>query len=284
VTYHHFTVDVEEFFHSTALERLMTAEQWEDLPRRSPELVRWLLDRMDEREARGTFFVLGWLARKEPDLVKAIAVRGHEVAVHSMSHRRVFDLSPEQFSRSVRDCKEILEDLTGAPVLGYRAPSFSIRPGCEWVFDVLIEAGFIYDSSLFPISVHPEYGYPEAEPDPYWIQRPAGRLIEVPLLTRTLLGRRLPAAGGAYLRFFPYAWIRSALASAGRRGRPGTTYIHPWDFDPTSLRLRMAPLLRLRIYGGARAARRRVQRVLDNFTFRPIADTVRSMLGVAGKV
>jgi polysaccharide deacetylase family protein (PEP-CTERM system associated) len=282
LAFHHFTVDVEEFFHSTALADFVPSNQWESLPRRAPGLVSWLLDRMDEHDATGTFFVLGWLGQREPALIKEIAARGHELAVHSMRHRRVIDLSPDEFFESVRTCKDSLEQLIGSSVLGYRAPSFSIRPGCEWAFDVLLEAGFIYDSSLFPIAVHPDYGYPQAQLDPYWIPRPNGRLVEVPLLTRSLFGKQLPAAGGAYLRFFPYSLIRSALVGAERRGSPGTTYIHPWDFDPGSMRIPLPRLLGLRIHMGANAARKRLLKLLDGFSFRPVRETVQAMYEAAG--
>lgn len=268
---HHFTVDVEEFFHSTLLAERIPPTAWDAYPRRAPLITAWLLDEMARNGAKGTFFVLGWLAEREPDLVRRIVAGGHEVAAHSWWHRKVGELSPEEFRLDVRRTKSALEDLAGRPVVGFRAPSFSIVPGLEWAFDVLLEEGYTYDSSLFPIRVHPDYGYPEAGSDPYVIRRGCGALTEVPLLTVSVAGRRLPAAGGAYLRFFPATLAGSALRQAERRGAPGTTYLHPWDLDPDIPRVALPRLLALRLRGGATRARSRVRRLLRKFHFTSIA-------------
>jgi polysaccharide deacetylase family protein (PEP-CTERM system associated) len=271
---HHLTVDVEEVFHSTLLTDRVPRSTWEAQPRRAPGVVGDLLEDLERSGVRATFFVLGWLAEREPAMVRAIAGAGHEVGSHSWWHRRVAELTPESFRESVRRTKETLEDLTGQAVVGFRAPSFSILPGTEWALDILLEEGYRYDSSLFPTSVHPSYGYPDAPPDPHWIERSSGRILEVPPVTLQAAGRRLPAAGGAYLRFFPYALLRSALRQAGARGHPGTVYVHPWDLDPGATRYPLPPLVRLRLYGGAGAARRRVDRLLADFSFLPIVDTM----------
>ena len=271
---HHLTIDVEEFFHSTLLTARIPAATWDALPRRAPAVTEWLLEQMAAVGASGTFFVLGWLAEKEPALVRRISDEGHEVAAHSWWHRRVDSLSPEEFRSDARKTKAFLEDLCGRAVVGFRAPSFSIRPGFEWAFDVLLEEGYKYDSSLFPISVHPSYGYPAAKSDPYWLTRSAGTLLEVPLLTLGFGGRRLPAAGGAYLRFFPAALPRVALRQAERRGESGTLYVHPWDLDPHVKRIRLPPLLALRLWGGANAAKHRLRDLLRGFRFTSIAQTL----------
>lgn len=274
---HHFSVDVEEVFHSTLLVDRVPEHQWDDQPRRAPEVVPWILDEMAASEALGTFFVLGWLAEKEPGLVRRISEAGHEIAAHSWSHRRVAGQSPEAFRRSLRRTKDVLEQIAGRPVVGFRAPSFSIAPGSEWAFDVLLEEGFLYDSSLFPIAVHPEYGYPDAEVDPHWIPRGADRIVEVPPLTLRVFGRNLPAAGGAYLRLLPVEMTRKALRQAERRGAPGTLYIHPWDVDPDLPRLRLPARVRMRLYSGARRARQRLQRLISEFPSSPILQTVGRM-------
>jgi polysaccharide deacetylase family protein (PEP-CTERM system associated) len=206
--------------------------------------------------------------------VRAIARAGHEIAGHGWDHRRVTTQTPEEFRDSVRRTKALLEDLAGTEVIGFRAPSFSIRPGVEWALDVLLEEGYRYDSSLFPISVHPSYGYPGGGADLHAIERPSGSIWEVPPLTLSVFGRRLPAAGGAYLRFFPYALVRAAIRQAERRSTPATIYIHPWDLDPDVDRIPLPPLLRLRLHGGARRARARVSRLLHEFRFTSIADTL----------
>ena len=275
---HHFTVDVEEYFHSSALEQLIPATQWDGLTRRAPLLVRSLLDRMDASGVRGTFFILGWLAGHEPDLVKEIAERGHEVASHGWDHKRVTHQSPEEFRGSVRRTKRFLEDLVGKEVLGFRAPSFSIVPGREWALDVLLDEGYRYDSSLFPIKQHPTYGYPEGKRDPHWITRPSGRIAEIPPATLRLAGTNLPAAGGAYFRLLPYALIRGALRGAQDRGVPGTFFIHPWELDQERPQDRALPrLIQLRLFGGRRRAWSRLDRLFSEFRFSPIADTVSSM-------
>ena len=275
---HHFTVDVEEYFHSSALERLIPSARWDGLNRRAPLLVRRLLDRMDTFGVRGTFFILGWLAGREPDLVKEIAGRGHEVASHGWDHKRVTQQSAGAFRDSVRRTKHLLEDLVGQEVLGFRAPSFSIVPGKEWALDVLLDEGYRYDSSLFPIKQHPSYGYPEGERDPYWIIRPPGRIAEIPPATLRFLGTNLPAAGGAYFRLLPYALIRGALRSAQDRGVPGTFFIHPWELDQERPKhVVLPPLVRLRLFGGRGRAWSRLDRLFGEFHFRPISHTLVAM-------
>ncbi len=275
---HHFTVDVEEYFHSSALEHLIPAPQWDGLTRRAPLLVQLLMDRMDTFGVRGTFFMLGWLAGHEPDLVKEIAARGHEVASHGWDHKRVTHQSEEAFRDSVRRTKRFLEDLVGQEVLGFRAPSFSIVPGKEWALDVLLDEGYRYDSSLFPIKQHPTYGYPEGKRDPHWITRPSGRIAEIPPATLRLAGTNLPAAGGAYFRLLPYSLIRGALRSAQDRGVPGTFFIHPWELDQERPQDRVLPrLTQLRLFGGRRRVWSRLDRLFSEFRFGPIADTLSSM-------
>jgi polysaccharide deacetylase family protein (PEP-CTERM system associated) len=275
---HHFTVDVEEYFHSTLLEELIPAARWHGLTRRAPFLVHRLLDRMDESGVRGTFFVLGWLAEREPGVVREIAERGHEVASHGWDHKRVTHQAEDAFRRSVHRTKHFLQDLVGQEVNGFRAPSFSIIPGYEWALDVLIDEGHSYDSSLFPIKQHPTYGYPAGERDPYWITRPAGRIAEVPPATLRLRGSNFPAAGGAYFRLLPYSLIRLALSDAQARRLPGTFYIHPWELDPQRPQDCVLPrLLLLRLFGGRERAWARLDRLFRDFRFGPIADTVSSM-------
>ncbi len=276
--FHHFTIDVEEFFHPTAMEALIPTATWERLPRRAPALVQTILEHLAERKVRATFFVLGWLAEKEPALVRAIADAGHEVASHGWTHRRVTHLAPEEFRDEVRRSRATLEDLAQRPVVGFRAPSFSIKPGLEWAFDVLVEEGYRYDSSLFPVRVHPSYGYPDADPDPHVLRRGPGRLAEIPLATLRIGGLSLPAAGGAYLRFFPAALVHAALRSAGRRGAPATLYVHPWEFDREMPPLPGPWLTQLRMRGGIRHLWRRVGSVTRRYRFRTLAETADTLL------
>jgi polysaccharide deacetylase family protein (PEP-CTERM system associated) len=274
---HHFTVDVEEYFHPSALEPFIAPETWDGLPRRSPAVVDRILETLAARDIRSTFFIVGWLAEREPGMVERIARAGHEVGSHSWDHRRVTEQTPDEFRTSVRRTKAYLEDLTGQAVLGFRAPSFSIVPGLEWALDVLIEEGYAYDSSLFPVSQHPTYGYPDAERFAHWIDRPAGRLAEIPPSTLRVFGSNLPASGGAYFRLLPYSLTRSAFRQANAEGRNATFYTHPWEFDDWVPDLRLAVTARLRTFGGRRKMWRRVERFLDEFEFAPMRDTLAAM-------
>jgi polysaccharide deacetylase family protein (PEP-CTERM system associated) len=204
------------------------------------------------------------------------------VASHGWDHARVTTLTPVQFRDSVRRSKELLEDITGAPVVGFRAPSFSIVRGREWALDVLIEEGYRYDSSLFPVR-RPGYGYPGGPPDPHWIERPAGRLAEIPPATLRCGPLRLPAAGGAYFRLLPYGVIRSALRQCENREVPGTFYIHPWEVDPEQPRVDVSWLTRARHYGGLRRTWPRLERLLGEFRFAPIRETVAALARVRAR-
>ena len=230
---HYFTIDVEEYFQVSAFAGAVSPESWGGFDSRIEVNVRQLVDLLARHQARATFFVLGWVADRHRDLVRALARAGHEVASHGWDHKRVTEQTPEEFRVSVRRTKQLLEELSGQPCLGFRAPSFSIVPGREWALDILLEEGYEYDSSLFPVR-RPGYGYAGGGRDPYWVVRPAGRLAELPPATLRRLGVNLPAAGGAYLRILPYALVRSAIAAYDRRGVPATFYVHPWEIDPRS--------------------------------------------------
>jgi polysaccharide deacetylase family protein (PEP-CTERM system associated) len=191
---------------------------------------------------------------------------------------RVTDQTPSQFRQSIRETKHILEQITGAAVLGFRAPNFSIVPGREWALDILIEEGYRYDSSLFPVR-RPGgiYGYPGGSPDPHWLVRSGGGLAEIPPTTLQVCGVRLPAAGGAYFRLLPYALVRTALRQCERRNVPGTFYIHPWEIDPYQPRLPVSWMTRMRHYGGLRGTSRRLDRLLADFRFTAARDTAAAL-------
>lgn len=270
---HHFTVDVEEYFQVSAFETVVPRSRWGDLESRVEENMVELLGVLGERNVLGTMFILGWVAERYPWLVRELSAAGHEIASHGWDHRRVTDQSPSEFRISVRRTKELLEDLTGAPVLGFRAPSFSIVPGREWALDILLEEGHIYDSSLFPIR-RPGYGYSGGERDPHWLQRSSGRLAEVPPATLRRFGTNLPAAGGGYLRLFPLRLIQAAIREAERRGAPATLYIHPWELDSEQPRLTVPWTTRIRHYSGLGRTADRLRELLSEFRFQPIAATL----------
>ena len=268
-TAHLFTVDVEEYFQVAALERVVERREWETRESRVEASVDALLEALERHGARGTFFTLGWLAARRPALVRRIAQAGHEVASHGWSHRRLTAMGPAEFRDEARRSKAALEDACGARVLGFRAPNFSLVRGWEWAFDVLLGEGYAYDSSVFPGRV----GHPAgAPPRPYPVERTPGTLWEVPLSHARFGRARVPAAGGAYFRLFPYALTRRALRQAEARGAPGVFYLHPWEIDPVQPRLPVGLLTRVRHYGGLRATAARLERLLAEFRFTSVAD------------
>jgi polysaccharide deacetylase family protein (PEP-CTERM system associated) len=274
---HHFTIDVEEYFHPTALAPHYPMASWEPLERRSPRVMAKLLEFLEGHRVRATCFVVGWLAEREPEMVRAIAHAGHEIASHGWEHELVGRLGPDGFRASVRRSKQVLEDISGQRVSGYRAPSFSILPGLEWAFDVLLEEGFTYDASLFPVRRHPTYGYPTAERFPHWIQRAAGALVEIPSTTLRMLGGTWPTAGGAYFRLLPYALLRAGLRQAAENGAPGTFYIHPWEMDDWIPAVAAPRLQLIRTFGGRKRIWERLARMVVEFDFGRVGDTVGAM-------
>lgn len=274
---HFFTVDVEEYFQVVALAPYAPMAKWESFESRVEAATDALLALLARHDARGTFFTVGWVAERHPELVRRIAAAGHELASHTYDHLRITHQTPEHFRESLRRTKSTIESLTGEALLGFRAPSFSIVRGCEWALDILIEEGHRYDSSLFPVSRR-GYGYVGGGRDPYWIERPAGRIAEIPPATLRVGGRSLPAAGGAYFRLLPTTLVHRALRDAERRGVPGTFYIHPWEWDPAQPRFAVPLLTRIRHYGGQARVFARLEQLLQRFRFGAIRDALPQIL------
>ncbi|MGQ0715410.1 MAG: XrtA system polysaccharide deacetylase [Gemmatimonadaceae bacterium] len=264
--HHFFSVDVEEYFQVNAFESVVSRARWGSFPSRLAPSIDRLLDLLARHRATATFFTLGWIAEQHPRIVRRIAAAGHELASHGWWHRRIPELSAAQYREEVRSSKDLLEQLTGSAVIGYRAPSFSILPGFEWALDVLIEEGYRYDSSLFPIR-RPGYGYPSAPRHPHVITRPVGSIIELPLATGAWLGRHIPAAGGGYLRHFPLWVIQNAVREHERAGQSAMLYIHPWEIDPEQPRLPVSPLTQVRHYTGLAKTYPRLEQLLNEFQF-----------------
>jgi polysaccharide deacetylase family protein (PEP-CTERM system associated) len=259
------SVDVEDYFQVSALAPQIDRASWDTRPCRIERNVGRLRDLFDRRGAKATFFTLGWIAQRYPQVVRAIAERGHEVASHGYAHQRVTDLSRAEFEQDVRRAKVLLEDITGQPVRGYRAPSFSIDRSNDWAFDVLLDTGHAYSSSIYPVQ-HDHYGVPDAPRFPY-ATRPG--LLEIPLTTSRWLGRNLPASGGGYFRLAPYRVSRWALRRVNRVDRrPAIFYMHPWEIDPGQPRVPGTGLkTRFRHYLNLHRTEARLDRLLQDFSW-----------------
>jgi len=258
-----FTCDVEDYFQVSALAPHFPRAQWATVPCRIERNVDRVLELLDGHGARGTFFTLGWIAERFPQLVRRIADAGHEVASHGYGHERVSDLTPEDFAQDIRAAKHLLEDLSGAAVTGYRAPSFSIGQGNLWALDVLQQEGYRYSSSIYPIQ-HDHYGMPDA---PRFAHRIRPDLIEVPPTTLRMFNRNLPSSGGGYFRLFPYALSRWMLRQVNQNDQqPAIFYFHPWEIDAAQPRVAgIDARTRFRHYVNIPRMEQRLQRLLQDF-------------------
>jgi polysaccharide deacetylase family protein (PEP-CTERM system associated) len=267
------TVDVEDYFHVSALAQSIERSSWASRESRVVGNTKRLLELFDQFSAKGTFFILGWVAERYPQLVIDIATRGHEVACHGFSHRLVYEQSPEEFREETRRAKEVLEAITGAAVLGYRAASYSIVRESLWALDILVELGFAYDSSIFPVR-HDRYGIPNAERIPHRMSTPGGgSIVEWPLATAHVFGCTLPVAGGGYFRLLPYWLTRWGLASINRtESQPFIFYLHPWEIDPDQPRVAASLLSQFRHYTNLDKCEERLRRLLSEFCFASAKD------------
>ncbi len=272
-----FTVDVEDYFHVQAFERHIDRASWPQFEGRVVGSTHRLLALLDRHAVRGTFFVLGWVAQRFADLVRQIRAAGHDVGTHSYWHRLVYEQTPDEFRRDLRDSKAVLEDILGESVSCYRAPSFSITPRSAWALEILAEEGIGCDSSIFPIR-RDRYGWPGGARLPHRIDTPRGQLWEFPLSTVRLGRWNLPIAGGGYFRLYPFGMTSHGLARLNRGGQPFVFYVHPWELDPDQPRLDVGSLLgRFRHYVNLRSTYAKLDRLLSRFRF----DTLRSALEAA---
>lgn len=269
------TVDVEDYFHVAALASSIPRDTWTSRESRVVANTHKLLSLFEQVEVRGTFFVLGWVAERYPELIREIAAGGHEIACHGFSHRLVYEQSPEEFREETLRSKNLLEDITGSRVLGYRAASYSVVRESLWALDILVQLGFTYDSSIFPVH-HDRYGIPDAERAPHRLSTPGGKMIvEWPLATASILGLRLPVAGGGYFRLLPYWLSHWGLASINRRElRPFIFYLHPWEIDPGQPRVPASWLSRFRHYTNLEKCEERLRRLLGEFRFGTAKDSL----------
>ena len=257
------TIDVEDYFQVSAFAPYIARDQWDRIPCRAEANVARILDMLAARDAKATFFTLGWIAERHPAIVRAIVAGGHELASHGYAHRRASEQTPAEFSADIRQAKTLLEQLSGVEVRGYRAPSFSINQNNLWALDHIRDAGYRYSSSIYPVR-HDHYGMPEA---PRFAYASIPHLVEVPITTVNLFQRNWPAGGGGYFRLLPYAMSRWLLRRVNRiDGEPCMFYFHPWEIDPAQPRVAgIDAKTRFRHYVNLDRMQSRLEKLLGDF-------------------
>lgn len=270
---HCLTFDIEEHFQVSRFDSPIRRRHWASFESRVTWNTCKLLDLLARHQTRATFFVLGWVAERHPGLIKQIVACGHEVASHGYGHELVTAQTPDLFRADVRKAKTILEDLTGQPVRGYRAPGFTITPETLWALPILVEEGFNYDSSIVPIR-HDHCGIPGADPSHHLRHTPSGSIWEIPPTTTKLGGLRLPIAGGSYFRLLPFSLLHRLLKRIEQQGRPLVMYFHPWELDPQQPHMEGTFFSHLFHYRNLDQMEYRISSLMTSFRFVPIADQI----------
>lgn len=268
------TIDVEDWFHILGVDATPDLESWARLENRVRPNFLKLLDACDEAGVKATCFFLGWVAETSPDLVREAAARGHEIASHGYAHQLVYSQTRQQFSDDLKRSKMMLEDTAGEPVLGYRAPGFSITEATPWAFEEILTTGHAYDSSVFPTS-RSHGGIPGARIAPHRIGTGSGYLMELPITVAHLVGRRLCLFGGGYLRLTPYNLMRNMARKVNHEGRPVIYFVHPREVDPNHPRLPMGPTRSFKAYVNLRTTMSKIQRILHEECLLPARDWIK---------
>jgi polysaccharide deacetylase family protein (PEP-CTERM system associated) len=262
------SVDLEDYFHPTEVQQHVRAQEWNALTPRVVGATHRVLDLLDEKDVKATFFVLGWIAHRHPSLVREIASRGHEIGCHSYRHELVYSLTPHQFYDDTQTAVKAIEDACGITPRAYRAPSYSVTNRSFWALDILASCGFTHDSSIYPIA-HDRYGIPGFGRHAQLLSTPSGPILEVPVATVLLSPKRVaPVGGGAYLRLFPYRYTAAGIRQLNlAEGQPACIYFHPWELDPDSPRLTSGFLSRIRTYSGLASVAPKLRRLISEFEF-----------------
>lgn len=278
------SVDVEDYFQVSAFANNVKRDDWENIESRVENNTHNLLDLFESRAVKCTFFVLGWVAERNQKLIKDISDRGHEVACHGYSHRLIYEQSPEEFRQETIRAKLLLEDIVQKEVIGYRAASYSITKKSLWALDVLVEAGFKYDSSIFPVR-HDRYGIPGAKSVPDVLKTPSGNtIVEFPLTTLNLFGYKLPMAGGGYFRLYPYLLTKMGLRYVSQvEGKPTIFYLHPWEVDPGQPKIAASWLSKFRHYNNLDKCENRLNKLISDFEFTTVIDVLEKLNLVSKK-
>jgi len=262
------SVDVEDYFHPSEIQASVDISRWSSLPARVEDATRRTLDLLCRHNTLATFFILGWVAERHPDLVRQIAAAGHQIGCHSYAHQLVYSLTPQQFREDTVRARRAIEDACGATPRAYRAPSYSVTRQSFWALEVLVECGFSMDSSIYPIA-HDRYGIPGFSRFPTPIATPSGTILEVPVATVQLSPQRVaPVGGGGYLRLLPYRYTAAGLRRINRvDGQPACCYFHPWEIDPGQPRLTRGFVASARTYTGLAGMESKLDRLLSDFRF-----------------
>jgi len=270
------TVDVEDYYHVSAFAKDIRVDQWDSYPSRVVVNTRRILDLLDAHDVRATFFVLGWVAERFEALVREIHDRGHEIGCHGYAHRLIYQLTPDEFRADLVRARDILQETIDGPVRAFRAPSFSITKESLWALEILVEEGFHFDSSIFPIH-HDRYGIPGATRGIHRIDTPSGPIQEFPISVARLAGINVPVSGGGYFRLYPLCLTSWLLGRINRRhARPFVFYVHPWEVDPRQPRLQAGSRLsRFRHYVNLASTHRKLDLLLNRFAFAPLGEVVR---------
>ena len=267
---------MEDYFHVSSFASGIRPDDWDHYECRVERNTHAVLEIAAQAGTHGTFFVLGWVAQRYPDLVREIRSAGHEIGCHSLWHRLVYDLSPIQFCRDLIEARNTLEEIVGEPVTQYRSPSFSITARSLWALQILVEEGFDTDSSIYPVR-HDRYGIPNAPPAPHIIETPAGPIREFPGMTCELGRMRIPVGGGGYLRLLPWSVTRRMLRKVRQQNRPLNVYIHPWEFDPNQPRVAASLKSRFRHYQNLKTTAPKIRRLLQEFSLTTMSRVLDSM-------
>lgn len=261
------TIDVEDYFHVSALAKSISRDDWDSISPRVVDNVKRLLDLFDQHEVKATHFVLGWVAERFPRLIREIYQRGHEVASHGYSHQLVYNQTPSVFENETRDSKNLIEDIIGHPVYGYRAASYSITRKSLWALDILVDLEFAYDSSIFPV-IHDRYGIKGSPEQPHVLSTPQKQqLVEYPLSTYKMFKQAIPVAGGGYFRLYPYALSRYFYSKINQAEDPFVFYLHPWEIDAEQPRVNASLLSTFRHYNNLNKCQSRLSNLLNDFSF-----------------
>jgi polysaccharide deacetylase family protein (PEP-CTERM system associated) len=267
------SIDLEDWFCVHNMEQAIRREDWDRCESRVAGNTHRILELLAEHDTRATFFVLGWVAERAPDLISEIEQLGHEIATHGYSHTLLTSMTPESFEEDLKKAIAVTQVCSNQEIIGFRAPSFTITSKTLWAIAILARNGIRYDSSVFPIGFHPDYGMPDSS---LAIHNLDSSLVEVPLSCAEVFGMRVPCSGGGYFRIFPYAVTKFLLKRCNKQGRPAIFYFHPWEIDPQQPRIQLPRLKKFRHYYNLNKTLKRLDHLLSDFEF----TTVRSLIGL----